>query len=183
MKTLVTVFASLTLAASLAAPAGAAFRRADVVTTADGSLVDVQILVDGRVTPLYFGPSGFERHYFQAFKGRSYSVALRNNTGRRIGVLLAVDGINAVNGERSRLASSEPMYVLDPWERTVINGWRSSLNDVRKFVFVDEERSYAERTNQANGDMGWIRVMAFNERGVRIKDVPRVNQGDESVPY
>ena len=31
-------------------------------------------------------------------------------------------------------------------------------------MFVDEERSYAERTGQANGDMGWIRVLAFEER-------------------
>jgi hypothetical protein len=30
-------------------------------------------------------------------------------------------------------------------------------------VFVDEERSYAERTNQANGDLGWIRVLSFRE--------------------
>ena len=30
-------------------------------------------------------------------------------------------------------------------------------------MFVDEERSYAERTGQANGDMGWIRVATFRE--------------------
>jgi hypothetical protein len=53
--------------------------------------------------------------------------------------------------------------VLDPYERTVIRGWRTSLQSVRKFVFVDEQRSYAERTGQANGDMGWIRVLAFRE--------------------
>jgi hypothetical protein len=60
----------------------------------------------------------------------------------------------------------------------VINGWRSSLDDVHRFVFVDEERSYAERTDQASGDLGWIRVLAFNERDVRIKDIPRVNERD-----
>jgi hypothetical protein len=173
-RTIGGALASLLLMAALVVPAGAA-RGIDVNSTADGSLVDVQILVDGRVQPLYFGPNGFDRHYFQAFKGRSYEIGLTNNTGRRIGVLLAVDGINAVNGERSRLASSEPMYVLDPWEHTVIRGWRSSLDQTHQFVFVDEERSYASRTDQANGDLGWIRVLAFNERGARIKDSPRVN--------
>jgi hypothetical protein len=159
-------FAVLALVSLAAAPAGAAvYRSGSFDLTADGRLVDVQILVDGRNVPLYFGPSGFDRRYFQAYKGRNYSLAITNNTGRRIGVLIAVDGLNVVNGERSGLASDESMYVLDPWERTVINGWRTSLNDIRRFVFVDEDRSYAERTGQANGDMGWIRVLAFNERG------------------
>jgi len=54
--------------------------------------------------------------------------------------------------------------LLDPFESAVIRGWRTSLDDVRQFVFVDEQRSYATRTGQANGDMGWIRVAAFEEQ-------------------
>lgn len=132
-------------------------------TVADGRLVDVQIKVDGSDVPLYFAPGRFDRHYFQAFAGRNYSLVLRNNTDTRIGVLIAVDGINVVNGERTSLGSTDPMYVLDPWEQAEIRGWRSSLDDVRRFVFVDEKRSYASRTGQANSDMGWIRVNAFRE--------------------
>src|SRR5262249_50093911 len=58
----------------------------------------------------------------------------------------------------------EPMYVLGPWEQATIRGWRTSLDEIRRFVFVDEQRSYAERTGQANSDMGWIRVLAFREQ-------------------
>ena len=130
---------------------------------ADGSLVDVQVMVDGLTAPLYFRPSGSDRLYFQAFKGRNYSLVVRNNTGRRVGVLIAVDGLNVVTGERSSLSRNESMYVLDPNERAVIRGWRTSLDQVRRFVFVDEEHSYAERTDQANGDLGWIRVLSFRE--------------------
>ena len=130
----------------------------------DGQLVDVQIRVDGDAAPLYYAPGRFDRHYVQAFAGRNYSVVLKNNTGRRVAVLVAVDGLNVVNGEMSNLRSSEPMYVLGPWEQTTIRGWRSSLDEVRKFVFVDERRSYAQRTGQANSDMGWIRVLAFREQ-------------------
>jgi hypothetical protein len=130
----------------------------------DGQLVDVQVKVDGETAPLYYAPGRFDRHYLQAFAGRSYSVVLKNNTGRRVAVLVAVDGLNVVNGEMSNLRSSEPMYVLGPWEQTTIGGWRSSLDEVRKFVFVDERRSYAQRTGQANSDMGWIRVLAFREQ-------------------
>ncbi len=133
-------------------------------TWADGRVVDVQLRVDGEAAPLYWAPGRDDRHYVQAFAGRNYSVVLRNNTGRRVAVLLAVDGLNAVNGEITRLQSHEPMYVLGPWETATIRGWRSSLDEIRRFVFVDERRSYAERTGQSNSDMGWIRVLAFREQ-------------------
>jgi len=136
-------------------------------TWAEGSLVDVKLEVDGVTAPLYFAPGRFDRRYLQAFAGRNYSVVLRNNTGRRIAVLLAVDGLNAVNGEITSLRSNEPMYVLDAWQTATIRGWRTSLVEVRRFVFVDEKRSYAERTGQSNSDMGWIRVLAFREQPAR----------------
>ena len=133
-------------------------------TWAEGRLLDVQIQVDGEAAPLYWAPGRNDRRYLQAFSGRNYSLVLRNNTGNRVAVLLAVDGLNAVNGEMTRLNSSEPMYVLGPWEKATIRGWRTSLHEIRRFVFVDERRSYAERTGQANSDMGWIRVLSFKEQ-------------------
>jgi hypothetical protein len=133
-------------------------------TWAEGRLVDVQIRVDGQAAPLYWSPERNDRRYLQAFAGRNYSLVLRNNSGSRVAVLLAVDGLNAVNGDKTRLNSSEPMYVLGPWETATIRGWRTSLHEIRRFVFVDERRSYAERTGQANSDMGWIRVLSFREQ-------------------
>jgi hypothetical protein len=139
-------------------------RPASWSTIADGSLVDVSIQVDGRTLPLYTAPGRHDRSYFEAFKGRNYALVIRNNTGQRVGVLIAVDGLNVVNGQLSGLSHGEPMYVLDPWETATIRGWRTSLETVRKFVFVDEQRSYAERTGQGNSDLGWIRVLGFRER-------------------
>ena len=132
-------------------------------TTADGRLVDVQVEVGGRATPLYMSPRNDARLYFQASKGRNYGIRLTNQTSERVGVLLTVDGLNVINGNLSSQSRHEPMYVLDPWESTVIQGWRSSLDEVRRFVFVDEQRSYAERTGQGNGDLGWLRVTTFRE--------------------
>jgi len=172
------------LVAIAATPAASStWRRSNFELAADGRLVDVQVMVEGRgAAPLYLASGHFDRRYFQAFQGRNYSLALRNNTGRRVGVLIAVDGLNVINGERSALARNEAMYVLDPWERAVIRGWRTSLDEVRRFVFVDEERSYAERTGQANGDMGWIRVLAFREQRPFWEGV-RKFRGDENEPY
>jgi hypothetical protein len=159
------VMAGAALAALLLAPGASKAQAAVFDATADGRLVDVQVQVDGRGTsPLYVAPGRFDRQYFQAFEGRNYSLVLRNNTGERVGVLVTVDGLNVISGNRSNLSRTESMYVLDPWESATIRGWRTSLNNVRRFVFVDEEHSYAERSGQANGDLGWIRVLAFNEQ-------------------
>lgn len=170
---------------AFAQPAAAAWSRDDLWM--DGRLVDVQVQVEGQAAPLYLAPGRFDRRYIQAHEGQRYSLVLRNNSNQRIGVLIAVDGLNVVNGERSRLASGEAMYVLDPYERSVIRGWRTSLEQVRRFVFVDEERSYAERTGQANSDMGWIRVLAFREKRQIVaqpwlRDAPQVKER-ESRPY
>src|SRR5439155_3918604 len=90
----------------------------------EGSVVDVQVRVEGGTAPLFFKPGTNDRHYFQAFRGRNYSLVLRNTTDRRIGVLISVDGLNVVNGERSSLGRNESMYVLGPREQTEIRGWR-----------------------------------------------------------
>jgi hypothetical protein len=169
------VFAALALMAS-ARTAAADWDHVISRSMVDGNVVDVRVLVDGRAAPLYQRDGVWDRRYVQAFRGRNYAVELHNTSARRIGVLIAVDGLNVVNGARSRLASTEPMYVLDPYETTVIRGWRTSLEDVRRFVFVDEERSYAERTGQSNGDMGWIRVLAFRESR------PALGWGDWRMP-
>jgi len=130
-----------------------------------GQIVDVRVRVDGEQTPLYVRPWSWDtrRRYFEAIQGGHYSVELRNLTDRRIGVLMSVDGLNVVSGLRSSLEPGEGMYVLGPFQTAEIRGWRTSLDEVRQFVFVDEARSYASRTGQANGDMGWIRVAAFEE--------------------
>lgn len=149
----------------------------------DGRLIEVSVQVDGNAAPLYHRPGSFDRSYFQAFRGRNYSIVVRNTTGQRVGFVMAVDGLNVVNGERSRMAHNESMYVLDPYETATIRGWRTSLSEVRRFVFVDEERSYAERTGQANADMGWIRVHAFREHRPLAWGRPKYNyRGDEPRP-
>jgi hypothetical protein len=158
-------FMAAVLAAGLALTLSAvSAQSAPIRETANGNLVNVQVLVDGNPTPLFVRAGSWDRTYFQAFRGKNYSLLVSNTTGARVGVLITVDGLNVVNGQKSSLANNEAMYVLDPYESATIRGWRTSLNDIRRFVFVDEDRSYASRTDQANGDMGWIRVLSFREQ-------------------
>jgi len=135
-----------------------------------GALVSVSVEVEGGSVPLYPAPDGSGRFYLEAREGARYAVTLANRTHERLGVVLTVDGLNAISGDRDRggaWAGSGPggrMYVLDPWDSASIKGWRTSLDDVRRFTFVDERASYAARSGKANGRMGWIEVAVYRER-------------------
>jgi len=126
-----------------------------------GGLIGVSVEVAGRPTPLYPAPDGSARHYLEACEGARYAVTLSNRTRERLGVVLTVDGLNVVSGQRD--TGRGRMYVLSPFEQTTIQGWRSSLSEVRQFTFVDERASYATRSGLANGRMGWIEVTVFRE--------------------
>jgi hypothetical protein len=130
-----------------------------------GSLVSVSLEVNGRTAPLYPAPDGSGRYYLEAWRGAQYAVRLGNRTGERLGVLLTVDGLNAISGEPTPAGGRRPgrLYVLGPWDDTLVPGWRTSLEDVRRFTFVDEERSYARRSGKATGRLGWIEVEVYRE--------------------
>lgn len=145
--------------------------------SAAGSLVDVSVQVDGATAPLYPAPDGSGRHYLEARLGAAYEVRLDNRSHERIGVVLSVDGLNAVSGERdrSRARPGDPgrMYVLDPWEGTSVRGWRTSLAEVHRFTFVDERSSYAVRSGKANPRVGWIEVAVYREQRPHVWRQPR----------
>lgn len=142
-----------------------------------GTFVGIAVEVDGREARLYPAPDGSGRYYLEARAGSRYSVALANRSGERLGVVLTVDGLNAISGARD--AGRSRMYVLDPWQSTSVQGWRTSLQEVRQFTFVDERRSYAARTGQANEKMGWIEVAVYRERRPFVRAVPR----PQPLPY
>src|SRR5688572_8336036 len=133
-----------------------------------GSLVDVAVEVEGAERPLYAAPDGGGRLYFEARRGARYAIRLRNRSHERVGVVVQVDGLNVISGDRTATSwlggSPGRMYVLDPWDQTDIQGWRTSLDQVRRFTFVEEERSYAARSGQANNKMGWVEIAVYRER-------------------
>ena len=135
------------------------------------ALVAVSLELDGRKAALFPAPDRSGRYYVEARKGCRYSVALANRTGERVGVVLTVDGLNAISGERD--AGRGRMYVLDPWQGTTVQGWRTSLQEVRQFTFVDERASYAARSDKANEKMGWIEIAAYREQRAFVRSLPR----------
>jgi hypothetical protein len=154
------------LAATLAGPTCVSAH--EPVWGRPGSLVEVAVEVEGSGSPLYAAPDGSGRYYFEARRGARYAIRLANRTGERLGVVLQVDGLNVISGDRpARWVGTDPgrMYVLDPWDQAEVKGWRTSLDEVRTFTFVDEAASYAARSGKANSKMGWVEVAVYRERG------------------
>jgi hypothetical protein len=153
------VWAGVAVAVLAAAGQASAHQR-----PAPGSLVGISVDVEGTETPLYRAVDGSGRYYLEARRGARYAFRLTNRTGERLAVLMTVDGLNVISGERQAIDQRGRMYVLDPYESAHIQGWRSSLDDIRRFTFVDEQRSYATRSGQANARMGWIELAVYREQ-------------------
>ena len=92
--------------------------------------------------------------------GARYSVRLVNNTGARVLAVVAIDGVNVISGETA--GTGQRGYVLGPWQRTEITGWRKSDDEVAAFEFTALPDSYAARTGRPQ-DVGVIGVAVFRE--------------------
>lgn len=130
--------------------------------------VTVEIVADdGRVLRQFDVTRAAERHtrraYLEATRGERYGIRVRNHSGRRIGLVLAVDGRNIISGKKSQLSRTEPMYVLDAYQTATYDGWRTSDAQVHRFFFTESEDSYAGAFGDHSA-MGVIAVAAFAEK-------------------
>ncbi len=123
-------------------------------------LVDVQIRDLDSYSNLQ---SYFDRNqtYIAGRPGHAYSVVLQNQSGERVLAVLSVDGVNAISGQTA--SASQTGYVLAPYQRMEIRGWRKSMQDVAQFRFTDLPDSYAARTGRPD-NVGVIGMAVFRER-------------------
>jgi len=138
------------------------------------SPIEVSIVSDGNgILPTYNVKS--RRHvtkvYAEAVKGDYYRIRVKNNLGRRVGVVVAVDGRNIVSGEKSWLKNSERMYVLEAYGRGEFSGWRTAQNKINRFYFTNVPDSYAAVFGDRSA-MGVIAVAAYPEHYAYESAVP-----------
>jgi hypothetical protein len=144
---------------------GAASLSASVADARASSPISIEIIgADGRTFREIPAQSrdGALRSWLQAEKGARYEVRVRNSSGERLGLVIAVDGRNIINGKRSELSRTEPMYVLDAWDQQAYSGWRTSLEVVNEFYFTDWKDSYAEAFGDSTA-RGVIAVAVYRE--------------------
>lgn len=134
---------------------------------ATNSPVQIEIINDsGRALNQYASHRdnfNTKRTYLEAIKGKKYKLRIRNNSSKRIAVVIAVDGRNILNGKKSYLRSNEKMYVLNPYETSTYNGWRTSKNHVNRFYFTSAGGSYASAWGDHSA-MGVIAVAVYDEK-------------------
>lgn len=130
-----------------------------------GEAVEVRIVSDdGRTLPTYPATihHGARRVYAEAIQGDHYRIEVRNRLGRRVGLVIAVDGRNIISGTKSWLKNSERMYILEPYGSGEFAGWRTAQDRIHRFYFTDVPDSYAAAFGDESA-MGVIAVAVYPE--------------------
>lgn len=125
-----------------------------------GPPLNVEIFdrTSGRLLPVYWHAG---ERYVAGEPGHRYEVRIRNERAGRVLTVTSVDGVNVISGETA--AANQTGYVLDPYGRVEIEGWRKSLDEVAAFYFTALPDSYAARTGRPD-NVGVIGVAVFRER-------------------
>jgi len=99
--------------------------------------------------------------YVMAPKKGSYKIHLHNTCSKRRLAVVTVDGVNVVTGEDGDFEG--PGYVLPPWGKLEIPGWRRDDGKVAAFLFRPEKQSYANQTGRGTKNVGVVGVAVFDE--------------------
>ena len=135
--------------------AALAFQAQAVGRVADVTIFDRST---GRELPVYWHDG---RAYVVGRPGNEYSVGLRNRRGEDVLAVVSVDGVNVMNGETA--SPDQSGYIVSPWNRIDIRGWRKSMNDIATFYFTSLGDSYAARTDRPQ-NVGVIGVALFERK-------------------
>ena len=158
MRTPITTALALSLLATL--PCSAATRGG----------FELSVLVDGSARP-EFAKGGTV--YVEALREREYALRITNPLGVRVGVALAVDGLNTIDASHGD-AVSATKWILDPYQSIVLEGWQVSSSSARRFVFTGERDSYGAALGRTE-DLGVIEAVFFREKARRL--VPVIPHG------
>jgi len=113
---------------------------------------------------LWRGGTRIIKKFLEAKKGENYGIVIRNMTPERIGVVVAVDGRNIISGKRSDLKNSEEMYLVNGYETSRYEGWRTDKDTVHRFYFTEPGDSYSATTFNDTSAMGVIAVAVYREK-------------------
>lgn len=116
------------------------------------------VVVYGAPLPVYH--LGADR-YVEGQLGQRYVVRVFNPTDRRAEVVVAVDGLDAIDGTPASIAKRG--YVVGPRSSIDVEGFRTSMHDVAAFRFTTVPDSYASRTGHPSR-VGRIEVWVFPEK-------------------
>lgn len=149
----------------------AALAALSLAAHAVGRLADVTIVdrSTGRDIAVHWHDG---RAYVVGRPGAEYQVTVRSRRGEDLLAVVSVDGLNVMTGETASARQSG--YVMSPWSRVDVRGWRKSLDEVAAFYFTSLGDSYAARTDRP-ANVGVIGVALFERKRVPVA-VPEMSQ-------
>jgi len=123
-----------------------------------GDAVEMWVESDGERLPIFRAEG---RQYLLGKLGDPYEVVIANRSRNRVEVVLSVDGRDAVSGREADFRANRG-YVLDPGEKTRVQGFRTSLEGVAAFEFTAPDASYSARMGTPQ-NVGVIGLAVFDE--------------------
>lgn len=118
----------------------------------------LSVLVHGRDVKEYTHEG---RTFVEGREGSCFSLLVSNGTGNKVLFVPSVDGLSALDGRPVDLDEEPNGYVVGPGESKKISGWRTSANDVSRFVFSKKGQSYASVVGEDVDCCGVVGVAAY----------------------
>ena len=97
--------------------------------------------------------------FVEGRKGSEYKIKITNGTWTKIKVVISVDGLDIMTGKRA--TPNAGGYVLNAYQTQLIDGWRISNDEVRKFFFTNQKNSYNSKTGNDTNNLGVIGIIGY----------------------
>ena len=124
---------------------------------------------------IYTDDSG--KKWVEARNGTKFVIEVKNNSYQKILSVISVDGLSILTGERAVLQPKNG-YVVNPYSNIKLNGWRTSLDKVREFVFTaNKKETYSHKLGADESNIGVIGFAFYKEK---IKPITSISSYDST---
>lgn len=94
----------------------------------------------------------------------SYSIVVKSHARSRLELVVSVDGLDVVDGKEANIKKRG--YIIWPGQTLEVKGWRSSQQQVAKFVFSTVDSSYPALKHGTTRHVGVVGLAVFPEKGI-----------------
>jgi len=121
--------------------------------------IELNIIINGKTITEYH----HEGHtYVEGRSGSKFEIEISNNNGFDIEAIVSVDGLSITDGKEAGPASSG--YLLKPFERIKIPGWKLGNTKAAAFEFSGKNNSYVALSTGSTTNNGVIGIMVFRSK-------------------
>lgn len=119
---------------------------------------EFEVLVNGHPAKEYYHKGNY---YIEGREGTRFSLRMKNNSGQRVLFVPTIDGLSIMDGKEGSFDSRG--YIVNAYDATTIEGWRTSDEEVAEFFFSSPKGSYAKKISKGN-NLGVIGCAVFKEK-------------------